>query len=220
VQGRLLWEAAQLRYRKQFELWRPLGLEAPRFVEGMPAAKRLMAAQQKLVADLARLQKKLARPVPYQVAVVPSNQPALERLEISPLYPYQAEEFERRFPPELEPEKVVWTKAPLVNGVMNLGKHFNGPFNCVSYARVSLEADAACTLHMELGSDDGVTLWLNGQKVLARDVHRGLRIGDDVVDLALQAGRNELLFRVTQFLGDYALGFRARVQGPARVWQV
>ncbi|HVV01183.1 MAG TPA: hypothetical protein VHH88_07445, partial [Verrucomicrobiae bacterium] len=51
---------------------------------------------------------------------------------------------------------------------------------------------------LELGSDDGIKVWLNGKPVLANNTARPLRIGSDKVDIGLKKGWNELLLKVTQ----------------------
>ena len=57
----------------------------------------------------------------------------------------------------------------------------------------------------------------NGKKVLARDVRRGCRLGDDEVTVDLKSGRNDLLFRVTQFGGAYAFALKVEVQDETKV---
>jgi hypothetical protein len=52
------------------------------------------------------------------------------------------------------------------------------------------------------------------------DVLRGLRRGEDEIELPLVAGRNELLFKVTQGGGDFGLAIDARVRGLGRVEQI
>jgi len=83
-----------------------------------------------------------------------------------------------------------------------------------------LQADRATTLHLSMGSDDGLAVFLAGKRVFAHDVLRGLRKGQDEVEVPVAAGRNELLFKVTQAGGDFSLAFEARVRGLGRVEEV
>jgi len=92
--------------------------------------------------------------------------------------------------------------------------------NVVAYARVVLESEEATTLHLALGSDDGLAVFHRGKQVLARDVMRGLKPGEDEVELALVPGRNEILFKVTQGGGDFGLAIEAHVRGRGKVRQV
>jgi hypothetical protein len=61
---------------------------------------------------------------------------------------------------------------------------------------------------------------LNGRRVFAHDVLRGLKPGEDETEVALDAGRNELLFKVTQGGGQFALAVEAQVRGRGQVRQV
>jgi hypothetical protein len=144
----------------------------------------------------------------------------LSEIEFSPAYPYRSAEFEKQFPPELTPKEVEWTSTQIKDCVVDLGRHFNNPVNCVSYGRLTLEAEADCSARLILGSDDGLSVFANGAKVLARDVRRGLRLGDDEVVVQLKKGRNTLLFRVTQFGGAYAFAVKIRIEDNTRVHAV
>ena len=71
-----------------------------------------------------------------------------------------------------------------------------------------------------MGSDDGLAVFAGGKRVFAHDVMRGLKKGEDEVEVPLAAGRNELLFKVTQGGGDFALAVEAQVRGLGTVRQV
>jgi len=51
---------------------------------------------------------------------------------------------------------------------------------------------------LELGSDDGVKIWLNGSQIYALNTARPLQPGSDKVNLTLRAGWNLLVAKVTQ----------------------
>jgi hypothetical protein len=82
---------------------------------------------------------------------------------------------------------------------------------------VTLETDRTALLHLSLGSDDGLAVFAGGKRLLARDVMRGLKKGEDEVDVPLAAGRNEILFKVTQGGGGFALAVEAQVRGLGTV---
>ena len=73
----------------------------------------------------------------------------------------------------------------------------------VAYATADLESpdDRAATL--SFGSDDTLTVWVNGEKVLARDVYRPAVPGQDSVEVRLKKGRNRLLVKVCQGVGGW-----------------
>ena len=143
---------------------------------------------------------------------------AIRSLELSPTYPLVS--FDAPQPPEENPASVTWTPAPFVDGQIDLGAHYSGAYDVVAYARLVLQADQATTLHLAMGSDDGLAVFLGGKRVFAHDVLRGLKKGEDEVEVPLVAGRNELLFKVTQAGGDFGLAVDARVRGLGKVEQI
>jgi len=143
---------------------------------------------------------------------------AIRSLDLSPTYPLVS--FDAAQPPETKPAGVAWTPLPFVDGRVDLGAHYSGAYDVVAYARVVLQADRATTLLLAMGSDDGLAVFLRGERVCAHDVLRGLKPGEDEVELPLVAGRNEVLFKVTQAGGDFGLAVTARVLGPGKVEQI
>lgn len=218
--GRVLWEAAQFRWQKHFEAWRRMGLQRPSWMmPSLPSFDPLVRAQRAYADDLGRSLGDLARPRTYHVTLAsPGERVPIESIELSPTYPFSS--FDAPHPPEADAESVRWTRVPVENGQVDLGAHFSGANDVVSYARLALEADRPATLHLAMGSDDGLAVFLNGERVFAHDVRRGLRRGEDEIDLPLGAGRHELLFKVTQIGGGYGLAVDAQVLGKARVRQV
>ena len=59
-----------------------------------------------------------------------------------------------------------------------------------------------------LGSDDGVKAWLNGNLVHGNNVDRGLVVDQDMALVGLKKGTNELLLKVTQGGGGWAVAAR------------
>ena len=59
-------------------------------------------------------------------------------------------------------------------------------------------------------SDDGIEIWLNGEKIHAHDVVRALDIGPDLVTGTLRAGRNVLLIKVANVVHGWA--FRVGIE--------
>jgi lysophospholipase L1-like esterase len=215
--GRTLWDAAQARWKKHQEAWRRMGIERPASMMPTLASFAPLARAQRAYADeVGRSLGALARPRPYRVRLsVPGPTVPIAALELSPLYPLGS--FDTPHAPETSPASVAWTRAPLVDGTLDIGARFAGATDVAAYARVVLEADRAALLHLELGSDDGLAVFASGERVLARDVTRGLRKGEDEVDVPLAAGRNELLFKVTQGGGGFALAVEAQVYGQGTV---
>jgi hypothetical protein len=220
VAGRTLWESAQYRWRRHFEAWRVMGFQKPAFMmPGLATFEPFARAQRAYADELGRTMGALARPGTYHVALRPQGGVvAIHSLDLSPTYPLVS--FDAPQPPEENPASVTWTPAPFVDGQINLGARYSGAYDVVAYARLVLEAAQATTLHLAIGSDDGLAVFLGGKRVFAHDVLRGLKKGEDEVEVSLAAGRNELLFKVTQAGGDFGLAVDARVRGLGKVQQI
>jgi len=85
-----------------------------------------------------------------------------------------------------------------------------------TYLFRTITAKEAVTLPVELDSDDGLVVWLNGEKLFSKGtVNTGVP-----VDLALRAGENRLLLKVYNAQGDHSYRFANRsVAVPTPLWQ-
>jgi len=72
-----------------------------------------------------------------------------------------------------------------------------------AYLRCRVLAPAAQPARLDLGSDDGVKVWLNGELVHANNANRPCRAFDDHVDIDLTEGENTLLLKVVQGGGGW-----------------
>ena len=77
----------------------------------------------------------------------------------------------------------------------------------VAYLRTRFNCPSVRKAVLELGSDDGVKVWLNRELVHANDVTRSVSAGQDRVDVQLKQGRNYVLVKITQGVGGW--GFAA-----------
>ncbi|HSU95111.1 MAG TPA: glycoside hydrolase family 38 C-terminal domain-containing protein [Gemmatimonadaceae bacterium] len=77
-----------------------------------------------------------------------------------------------------------------------------------AYALTYIRSPDARTVRLAVESDDDVVIWLNGRRVLRRQVARELRSGADTISLALASGDNRLLYRVVNRGGGFGLGAR------------
>ena len=92
---------------------------------------------------------------------------------------------------------------------MELDKVLGGN-NRAAYLRNKVWSDKNQKVLMELGSDDGIKVWLNDQLVHARNVNRSLTPDEDKVKVTLKRGWNRLLLKVTQGSGEWAVCVRLR----------
>lgn len=85
------------------------------------------------------------------------------------------------------------------------------PSNVSHYFLVNVESAAAQQVTLEIGSDDGVKAWLNGQVIHTNNSTRPLLPAQDKVAVKLVPGRNLLVFKVVNGDGGggFMLGIRA-----------
>ncbi len=110
------------------------------------------------------------------------------------------------FPPETaSASNVVWTVAETFSdGILNISKALDkakvkGPRDsCAAYLRATLDVPADTEARLEIGSDDGVKVWINGKEVFSNPVERALVFGQDKVNVHLGKGVSTLLVKITQ----------------------
>ena len=83
-----------------------------------------------------------------------------------------------------------------------------------AYVCREIESPGPVRLTAGFGSDDGLAVWLNGEKVLSRNVDRPCNLGDDHATLPLRPGRNVLLLKVTQNGGGWSFAFAPGASAP------
>ena len=120
--------------------------------------------------------------------------------------------FDIAFPPEKSDAGIDWRPvlAPK-SGTIDLLKTMSGG-DRVAYLRAVLTSETPQKARLELGSDDGVKVWLNGQVIHANNTVRPCSPGQDKVNVSLNQGENVLLLKITQGGGDWAAV--ARLVGP------
>jgi hypothetical protein len=74
--------------------------------------------------------------------------------------------------------------------------------NRVAYLRTRLWSPKEQKARLELGSDDGAKVWLNGQLVHANNAVRPVKPGEDKADVTLKEGWNPMLVKLTQGEGQ------------------
>ncbi len=82
--------------------------------------------------------------------------------------------------------------------------------NCVAYLRTYVKSDKARKVRFEVGSDDALKVWLNGDVVHVNTERRGNTYAEDRVKVSLRKGWNEVILKLTQRTGDWETGLRIR----------
>jgi len=124
--------------------------------------------------------------------------------------------FDVAFAPEKNPDKVNWKPLPPSQDsekfwYMDLLKAIGGD-NRAAYARTVLISDTETDAVLELGSDDGIKVWLNGRLVHSNNISRGAAVAQDKAPVRLIKGENTVMLKITQGGGDW--GFCMRVANP------
>ena len=93
-------------------------------------------------------------------------------------------------------------------------KRFGSPeFNdyAIGYLYREITAVADANVDFEMGSDDGLKLWLNGKLLIDANAKRPLNPEDHQITLPIRKGRNELLVKITQEQGGWEFQMRPRL---------
>lgn len=126
-----------------------------------------------------------------------------------------AELFDIVFAPEKEDAKdVKWQPAPRPADAALFWQAdllpICGGDQCVVYVKTRVFSPKEQKVQLEIGSDDGNKVWVNGKLVHAKNVQRGIKAGDDKADATLKEGWNDFLVKVTQNVMGCAVCVRIR----------
>ena len=117
--------------------------------------------------------------------------------------------FQTAFPPE-KGGPVKW--KPLTKGIgdwsIDLITAVGSYNHCAVYLRTRVWVPRAMKARLEIGSDDAIKVWLNGQLIHANYVQRAVQPAQDVVPVHLQTGWNELMVKVVNHEGGWAVAVR------------
>lgn len=86
-----------------------------------------------------------------------------------------------------------------------LGKGNNGQ---TTFGAATFTSATGGPAKLYVGSGDALTIWLNGQPVFDKQVHRGTEPDEDAADVALRAGENSVLVKISRGIGPNGLYFR------------
>ncbi len=125
--------------------------------------------------------------------------------------------FDAAYPPEKEidltktyagkdGQKVAWKEFPQfrLGEIVDL-KRFRESDDCTAYLFHEFESAQAVQLPLALGSDDQLTVWFNGERLLAENVVRGTTPDQNRVTLKLKEGKNQLLLKVGNAAGEWSV---------------
>ncbi len=124
--------------------------------------------------------------------------------------------FDTAYPPEKEidlkktypgkgGERAAWKEfAAFRVGRVNDLKRFADNDDACAYLFTEIDVGEVVELPVALGSDDTLTVWLNGERLLAENVVRGAAPDQNQATLKLKPGKNRLLVKVCNAGGEWA----------------
>jgi HEAT repeat protein len=117
--------------------------------------------------------------------------------------------FDIPFPPEkAEAKDVTWRVIsappdPAKPGLVDLLKLVDTGEQKLVYVRTWIQSPKAQDARLEFGSDDGIKIWLNGEKVYGASAGGKCIAGAHKADVALKEGWNLLFVKITQCSGPW-----------------
>jgi len=132
------------------------------------------------------------------------------------VYPPEKEiNFAQKYPGKAG-EQAVWKDGNFTDGQVNNLALFKPEHNAdaVVYLYREIDCPEPAEMPVSLGSDDTLTVWLNGQKLLAENVYRAAGPDQNQLVLKLKKGKNALLLKICQGGGEWAFYFSAKVPKP------
>ena len=113
-----------------------------------------------------------------------------------------------------EGKTLTWTVYHSEENIVNLLDAVGNHREAVCYAFCLLESAMDGDEEILVGSDDGIVVFLNGQRVHTQIVRRPIVVDGDRVPVSLRPGKNRCLIKVSNNLGNW--GFATRVFPPTR----
>jgi len=127
--------------------------------------------------------------------------------------------FHQVFDPEKKGAGVAWSLMPVGTNpqqpwLINIGAFHSEDPHQVTYLRTSIRSSVARKVRLEMGSDDGIKVWVNSKLAHANNALRGVTPGQDKAEATLNADANEILVKVTQNVGPWGMCLRAQSLAP------
>jgi hypothetical protein len=102
-------------------------------------------------------------------------------------------------------EKLAWKHRQSRTEAVDLNELLGPQERATAYAFCLIESDRPTVGTLRLGSDDGASVFLNGERILYRPVNRSFLLDEDVVPLLLAKGTNRLLVKVSKGVAAWEL---------------
>ncbi len=101
---------------------------------------------------------------------------------------------------KLDGKDVAWKQvySPDPQGAVDLIEAFGASNNLAVFGYAEISCAGVGEATFKVGSDDGIAVWVNGEKLHANNAFRGLKTDEDVFKAKLKAGSNAIVVKVLQ----------------------
>lgn len=108
-----------------------------------------------------------------------------------------------------EQGEFMWTKhqSDLADRI-DLRKYYGELKGAASYVYAEITSPNDREVVASFGSNDGITVFLNGEKQFSSSGKRSLQPDEDQTSLQLRKGKNHLTLKISQWKGDWGFSFR------------
>ncbi len=125
------------------------------------------------------------------------------------------------FAPEKAGEDVAWkilnaNAASERPWMLDLAQALGGD-NCVAYAVTGIYSPRAQKAQLEIGADDGIKVFLNGEEIYQNNSAGPAVPGEEKVALQLREGRNQLMLKVIQHTAGWEFCARLRAEDGSKL---
>ena len=109
---------------------------------------------------------------------------------------------------QLNGQNLSWRKAKANNrnGYINFTRVVASCEWCVGFGYAEVESIHPRDTVLRCGSDDGITVWVNGKLVHRNEVGRGYEPNSDQTPIHLHAGVNRILVKIDNYTSGWGFG--------------
>jgi HEAT repeat protein len=117
-------------------------------------------------------------------------------------------------PASIEGKDCAWKKdySPDPQGAIDLIDVFGRSNEVAAFGYAQVDCEQAGETTFKVGSDDGIVVWVNGQKVHGSNTVRVLTPDQDVFKVSLKAGQNDIVVKALQSRDGWS--YCLRIVGP------
>lgn len=125
------------------------------------------------------------------------------------VYPPETEIALDQTVPGMSDSQATWRRMDAFRDgqIHSLNPHFRLTEQAIAYLYRKIKVKEPMEITGYFGSDDGLAVWLNGEKLISQDVPRGPAPDQDKATLKLKAGDNHLLLKIVNRTGGWGFYF-------------